>query len=397
MRFSKSSFLISTAMVGILTFTPYHARAITVWDPGVNATIVGFWTATSTLLLQLGQTISAGNNQIVRTIEASARTEREFLAAQEQNRRSEDARQRYQVPGNICVESVSVAQNQVNNATYTAADSLGNPSRGRFENDAIAQAIQTPGQTPADSARFTQQAHAQFCDSDEFEAYGNSDACPDISSDFPGGDTRIDSILHGARPLGTQPDHTLSQEQIEIGRLYINNSYRQNISPLPSAQQADTESGNQYLGDMASYRAMMSAAKKPALDSLARRAPNPQTTAAIEFARSTQSGNAYFTATASDEAQRTGQMSQHEFEMFDVYRRHGNPDYARDLQNMSGDNLTRELIRVQVQNNALTYSLKKEIELSNLIAGQQLASQARLEYSPILEAGYSEVIIDTGQ
>ncbi|MDA4230760.1 conjugal transfer protein TraW, partial [Escherichia coli] len=76
------------------------------------------------------------------------------------------------------------------------------------------------------------------------------------------------------------------------------------------------------------------------------------------------------------------QMSAREFESFEVGRRYANTDYQEDLQAMDGDNLMRELIRVQSLSNYLQLGIKNQLRESNIIAGQQLALAADREYRP---------------
>lgn len=84
-------------------------------------------------------------------------------------------------------------------------------------------------------------------------------------------------------------------------------------------------------------------------------------------------------------------MSAREFESFEVGRRYANTDYEEDLQAMDGDNLMRELIRVQSLSNYLQLGIKNQLRESNIIAGQQLATAADREYRPQLQALMQEI------
>ncbi|MER4353992.1 conjugal transfer protein TraW, partial [Klebsiella pneumoniae] len=66
-------------------------------------------------------------------------------------------------------------------------------------------------------------------------------------------------------------------------------------------------------------------------------------------------------------------------------------DYQEDLQAMDGDNLMRELIRVQSLSNYLQLGIKNQLRESNIIAGQQLALAADREYRPQLQALMQEI------
>ncbi len=103
------------------------------------------------------------------------------------------------------------------------------------------------------------------------------------------------------------------------------------------------------------------------------------------------SAAAYFNQTASDEARRTGMMSEREFEQFDVGRRYANTDYQTDLQAMDGDNLARESIRVQAQQNWLLLGIKQQLQKGNVLQGQQLGLNANEVYRPQLQAKLHEL------
>ncbi|MBL1564122.1 conjugal transfer protein, partial [Klebsiella pneumoniae] len=92
-----------------------------------------------------------------------------------------------------------------------------------------------------------------------------------------------------------------------------------------------------------------------------------------------------------DLAKSNYQMSAREFESFEVGRRYANTDYQEDLQAMDGDNLMRELIRVQSLSNYLQLGIKNQLRESNIIAGQQLALAADREYRPQLQALMQEI------
>ncbi|WP_159310092.1 conjugal transfer protein TraW, partial [Klebsiella pneumoniae] len=107
----------------------------------------------------------------------------------------------------------------------------------------------------------------------------------------------------------------------------------------------------QYQGLLTQYKAIQSAAQQPQLSMIADSKPNSSTTTALKEALENASARSYFDDTASDLAKSTYQMSAREFESFEVGRRYANTDYQEDLQAMDGDNLMRELIRVQSLSN----------------------------------------------
>lgn len=83
--------------------------------------------------------------------------------------------------------------------------------------------------------------------------------------------------------------------------------------------------------------------------------PNKATKDALKDALKVPSAQSYFDDTASEQARSSGELSQREFESFEVGRRYANTAYLSDLQQMEGDNLIREQIRVQNLGNWLRW------------------------------------------
>ncbi|MDY8671959.1 conjugal transfer protein TraW [Escherichia coli] len=129
---------------------------------------------------------------------------------------------------------------------------------------------------------------------------------------------------------------------------------------------------------------------------LAERQPIDETKALIAEALQSKSAKSYFDATASDVVKQTGKMSKADFLQFEVGRRYANTEYQSDLQGMDTDNLAREQIRVASLTNWLLLDLRNEIQAGNIIAGQQLASQVRNEYEPLLNGQYQAIGARTG-
>ncbi|EHW1391900.1 conjugal transfer protein TraW, partial [Salmonella enterica] len=70
---------------------------------------------------------------------------------------------------------------------------------------------------------------------------------------------------------------------------------------------------------------------------------------------------------------------------------YANTAYLSDLQQMEGDNLIREQIRVQNLGNWLALASKRELEKNNILTGQVLALLATEHYRPQLAAKMEQV------
>lgn len=365
--------------------------SITMAVNATTASVVALNTSMSTLLYQVGTAITQSGSKVANTVETAARTQREFDSLQEKNRRYEDARQRYYVSNSICSESASGGATEVRAGVAAVKASLRPGGGGTTSNSQISQALTAPPAPAEIDSMRSASIHAQFCDQDDYNAYGGATACPAVSTTLPGADKRIDSITIGAGPDGKNPDLTFSQTQTDAAKMYTQNSVRRSIGPQLRKGQANTDVGAQYIGLMNQYNSIISAAADPQDQLLADSQPNAATKDLLTEAKSSASAAAYYEQTASTQAKSTGIMSAREFESFEVGRRYANTEYQADLQNMDGDNLLREQIRVASLQNWLLLGLKNEISRGNIINGLTLASSARQEFEPILTQKYRAV------
>ena len=378
---------------GLLLSQPAQASGWPVFDGAVlaavnivNASITALNGNLTRLLQSIGQAINENGAKVASTVEATGKVGREFSTEQEKNRRIEDARQRYRVSSSICSESGSGGASQVNAGAGAAKGGLRPGGGGGGGNPAIAAAVNAPAPMGEIDAARSANIHAQFCDADDYAAYGGARACPSVSSAMPGADKRVDSVLVGAGPNGKAPDLTFSPQQVDAARMYVQNSVRRSIGRQLRRGEADTIAGAQYIGLMNQYQAILSAAADPLEQRIADSLPNPATRDPLRESLQSPSANSYFQQFASQQAKQTGTMSTREFEAFEVGRRYANTEYQADLQNMSGDNLLREQIRVASLTNWLLWELRSDSQRGNMISGLSLGAQARNEFEPLLQA-----------
>ena len=364
---------------------------------GVSSAVQGTTSAVDSMnenlaqiLNKIGSAVNENGQKIASTVEADGRSTREYITETERQRRLEDARQRYEVDSNICSESASGGAFEVAGQGGASKGGL-RPGGAKIGDRDIARAVNTPPMSPDIDAARAAKIHARFCDADDYAAYGGSQACPSVSEDMPGADKRVDSVLAGAGPNGKKPDLTFSQEQTDAALMYIQNAGRRSIGPQLRKGEADTGAGSQYVGLMNQYNAVLSAANDPLETRVASSQPSSATKELLKEAVMSSSAKSYYTQTASAEAKSSGVMSPREFEAFEVGRRYANTEYQADLQQMSGDNLVREQIRIASLQSWLMLGIKDHLEKGNIISGLQLASKARDEYGPILQQKHREV------
>ncbi|HAH9960509.1 TPA: IncI1-type conjugal transfer protein TraW, partial [Escherichia coli] len=173
---------------------------------------------------------------------------------------------------------------------------------------------------------------------------------------------------------------TWDQKQIDAATAYMKNTSRPSAGRALGKGEVNTQSGRTYVGLQNEYNGIIDSASNPQLTLIADSTPNETTRKALAETLQSDSAAAYFDQVASPEAKARGYMSTREFEAFEAGRRYANTAYLVDLQEMQGDNLLRELVRITAQMNWQLNDLKEQIRQGNVISGQQLALTARQYY-----------------
>jgi len=344
----------------------------------LNATLAEILTTD----MQIGTAIVQASDKQGSVITEAARAQREADIFGRKTGNLERARASFTVADSICSESASGVAAAVGKASRAGASRLAGGAG--ISSTVVQKTIASQPVAPRQGGYRSAAMHAAYCTADEAAQYGGTDLCPSVS-DLPGGDIELRSLMDGAGAVGKAPDLTFNQDQVDAGMAYMKNSARHDAGRAPGKGDIQSATGREYQGLMTQFKAIQSAAIQPQLDIIAASQANPATRDALAEALSSPSANQYFQATASSEALRTGVVSEREFEVFEVGRRYANTAYETDLQQMSGDNLTRELVRVQSLGNWLQLSAKNELRQANIIAGQQLALAADAKYVPQLQ------------
>ena len=345
---------------------------------GLQATLAEILTTET----QVGTAIVQASDKQVAVIAEAARAQRETDIFGRQTDRLERARGQFTVADSICSESASGVAATVGKVSRAQTAIL---ASGSGVSKAVVQ--KTIASEPVGSRQGGYRSaamHAEYCTQGESAQYGGTDLCPQVSS-LPGGDTEIRSLVDGAGAIGKAPDLTFNQDQVDAGMAYMKNSAGHDAGRSPGKGEIQSASGREYQGLLTQYKAIQSAAMQPQLDMIASSQANPATKEALQEALQSSSAAEYFASTGSQQAQSSGVMSEREFESFEVGRRYANTAYETDLQAMTGENLTRELIRVQSLGNWLQLGIKNDQRQANIIAGQQLALAAYAKYVPELQ------------
>lgn len=345
---------------------------------GLQATLAEILTTQ----VQTGTAIVQASDKQVAAITEAARAQREADIFGRQTERMERAREQYRVADSICSESASGMAATVGKVSRSNSSTLATGSG--VSNAVVRTTIASQPVAPRQGGYRSAAMHAAYCTAGEAALYGGTDLCPKVSN-LPGGDIEMRSLIDGAGAVGKEPDLTFTQEQIDAAMAYMKNSARLDGGRVPGKGEIQSATGREYQGLLTQLKAIQSAATQPQLDMIAASQANPATREALQEALQSPSAAEYFASTGSQEAQRTRVMSERELEAFEVGRRYANTAYEADLQAMSGENLTREMIRVQSLGNWLQLGIKNEQRQANIIAGQQLALAADAKYVPQLQ------------
>jgi hypothetical protein len=348
----------------------------------------GTLTEMATTQHQVGAAINQNGGKVATQIEQAAQAQRDQDIFSRQTDRLEQARQTYTVPDSICTDSGSGMATEIQNGARARQGALS--SGGGISNRTIQQGVTSPTPPPEQTQFRTAAIHADYCDSTDFSAYGGTALCKGVS-DLPGGDKRLVSLLDGAGKDGKEPDLTFNQKQTDAAMAYALNSAPATAGKQLGKGEVKTASGQQYVGIMTQYESINSAAREPMIAMVAASQPMDATRDVLNETLQAPSAASYFKRTASEEAQRTGMMSEREFEQFEAGRRYANTDYQTDLADMEGDNLVRESIRVQSLQNWLLLGIKQQLQKNNILQGQQLSLTATESYRPQLQAKMREV------
>jgi len=363
---------------------------------GALTSIVGQLSTANTNLYNIGSAVTQSSAKVASTVEASAKAQREFDVEMKRTADLQNARKAYQVAGTICTESASGGAYQVGSASGSVKSGYRPGGGATIGNAAIANAVNGPATSVISDASITAKISASYCDAGDYAAYGGTSLCPSVNSSMPAADKRLDTLMSGAGKDGKAPELTFTQQQTDVARMYTKNTIRRSVGKKLSKAEAQSSAGAQYIGSTTQLESILSAAADPQDRILADRQPLATTKELLEEATKAPSAQSYFASTASNEAKRTGIMSKAEFEAFEVGRRYANTDYQSDLQQMSGDNLVREQVRVATLQNWLLWELKNEVVNNGVLSGQQLASSARMEFEPILATKYQSIASKLG-
>ncbi len=323
-----------------------------------------------------GTAINQNSEKLASVIAQNGQATRQQMIFSNETQRLEEARKSFTVPDSICSESASGIATESKSASASAASKLskGGGVSNRSIRDRLASAANSPVREAYDGAAI----HASYCTEAEYARFGGTAVCPSVANTRwrQPGTLDLPRRRYSGHTCGTDMD----QKQIDAATAYMKNTSRPSAGRALGKGEVNTQSGRTYVGLQNEYNGIIDSASNPQLTLIADSTPNESTRKALAETLQSDSAAAYFDQVASPEAKARGYMSTREFEAFEAGRRYANTAYLVDLQEMQGDNLLRELVRITAQMNWQLNDLKEQIRQGNVISGQQLALTARQYY-----------------
>jgi len=315
--------------------------------------------------------VQTGSKQREMNVEIQRRAEKERVERETE------------LPIDPCANSGGNYAGQAQNAAGSKSTTYKRGGGGTVSSPVLSKALNDPIPSPEVSRRQTHAIHtAKYCSALETRlGYPGCNA-----SLMPDGDANVESVLTGAGMPGKDPELSYTSEQEEAARAYT----RLSVDPHPpqniSRAEAGTEQGKLYIAMQKMYQANTSAAEKVQFDAIASRMPFAGSSRLVSEIKKADHAAKYFDQTASKQA-KAGNMSWAELMDFETGRRFRNPYWLIAMgAEASPEKLQREQVFMQAYANELQYRTYRQLEQLNISIGLLLASDARKELRPALEA-----------
>lgn len=375
---------MATYPVSVVTSTPITSQVVPQMT-AINTELAAIETTLAEIATSQAENAAKADAVASQTSQAS-RSQANF---NQQVGMLEAARKSFTLPESICSESPSGVAAETRSTARATASKLSSGSG--ISNSTVKSRFTSAPPSVATDAYAGSAVHASYCTEADYDAYGGTALCESVGS-YPGGDSQVRSLYDGAGSVGKSPDLSFSQDQIDAAQAYLKNTAKPSAGRTLGKGEATTLSGRAYIGLLNEYNALIDSAAEPQQSLIADSTPNEETKEAIsEAIEGADSAKSYYEETASSTAQSKGYMSEREYEAFEVGRRYANTEYQTDLQEMDGDNLVREQIRVSSLIAWQLHDLKEQLRKNNVLTGQLLAVTAREAYEPRLQALSAQV------
>lgn len=315
--------------------------------------------------------VQSGNKQREMDVELLKRGEKERVERETE------------LPIDPCSNSGSNYAGQAQNAAGSKSSTYKRGGGASVSSPVLSKALNDPIPSPEVSRRQTLAIHAaKYCSA--LETRLGYPGCS--SSSMPDADANVESVLTGAGMAGKDPELSYTTDQEEAARAYT----RLSVDPHPpqniSRNEAATEQGKLYIALQKMYQASMSAAEKTQFDAIASRMPFPGSSSLVAEIKKADHAAKYFDQTGSKQA-KAGNMSWAELMDFESGRRFRNPYWLTAMgAEASPEKLQREQVFMQAYANELQYRTFRQLEQLNINIGLLLASDARKELRPAIEA-----------
>lgn len=315
--------------------------------------------------------VQAGNKQREMDVEIQRRAEKERVERETE------------LPIDPCSNSAGNYAGQAQAAAGSKSSTYRRGGGGSVGSPVFSKALNDPIPSPEVTRRQTQAIHtAKYCSS--LEVRLGYPGCS--TSSMPDADASAESVLTGAGMPGKDPELSYTTDQEEAARAYT----RLSVDPHPpqniSRTEAGTEQGKIYIAMQKMYQAITSAAEKAQFDAIASRMPFSGSSRLVSEIKKADHAAKYFDQAASKQA-KAGNMSWAELMDFEAGRRFRNPYWVIAMgAEASPEKLQREQVFMQAYANELQYRTFRQLEQLNINIGLLLASDARKELRPAIDA-----------
>lgn len=405
--------IVTAAVAGSLVVTSGGAWAyLGVMDTNVADAATAIWqaamlTATTTLIGAINQNAAA----------VAAAADKSTASAEQQTKQIQDGQleasrvkhnaevaDKYQLSSDPCTTG-SVAD-VVDETTRSVSSSYGRFGGGGGSarvvptTPAIAIAVKEVG--PANSptreisnARTAKQ-HVDgnlYCTADESSGPGTKQYCKGEGA-YPNADVDPETLFRGAGAAkrGT-PTRTFDDKQMDAVNAYLRNiGGGSALGAALTEKQAKSAFGGQYFGLQKELEQVLLLAKEPFTESAANSTPQAVTKALMSTITANSPGaKDFYNKRAAAAGGYPKGMSWMDLMDIDVMRRYGNADWYAAMAGATPEAVARETMYMQAQANYLALEQLKREEKIGIYLGAILASQARQEYIPKLEAKRAEM------
>lgn len=255
------------------------------------------------------------------------------------------------------------------------------PSVKQFLDNA---ALNAPESIDKNVARTAKLHREKYCTQDELSHPGTRIQCEGRLGVYPNAIVEARSLLRGAKkPAENQIENlSFNGDQRNIAQTFITLITKPNGVFRPLTKEESTHpSATQYFGLMKEYEARTNFGEYVLDSSLARRVPSAKTKKYLASIEETVGSQPWYIERKKANNNYKDGLSELDMIDLDVAKRYSNAQWHIDLAKM--ENKEGEIATILAQQNHILLMQFRQMEISNLIAAQQLINAEKAYFTPI--------------